>query len=570
VIRMKTKSLPLILLLAFSVVGMLCHVSLAQETIVAIDPVIGTANPLETYAINVTVANVTGLNSWEFKIKWDTFILAFPPTIMEGPFLSSVGSTIMFENPLQLVSSYQVGVTLTTAVSASGSGTLATVEFQVLSAGNCTLELYDTFLYDVNGTEITHTATGAYFYTLKPFPSFTWTPEQPIPGDTVTFNASASYSPANQTIVSYGWDFGDNSTGSGVIVDHAYAEYRFDPYIVNLTVTDDLDESWWLAQELRLWRDVTMSDLWPTLDDWNLETVDKIIPRGTWEWYGSTGDTGLPEEYGPSLTLIATATNLGSVDETVIFHTYIDSNTTVIGDEYTAYWWGPYADWTLTEAEVDIAAGKASGWNLWFYWWLLDSPPGNTTGNYLPLGDYTVTVIAETFEGEQVTDNNNITVTVSIVPEISLVPDTGIASTTIAGTFNPDSTITITWDGTPIPTIPRPLITDANGDFTAIISVLTQDEPGLHFVNASDEEGNWAEASFTVLNMTGPAGPTGPAGAAGATGATGAAGATGATGAKGDKGDPGADAPTEYLWASLILAIIAILIAGYGIFRKTA
>jgi hypothetical protein len=472
----------------------------------------------------------------------------------------------MFENPLQLVSSYQVGVTLTTKTSVNGSGTLATVEFQVLSAGNCTLELYDTFLFDVNGTEITHTTTDAYFYTTKPFPSFTWSPAQPIPGDTVTFDASASYSPANQTIVSYDWNFGDNSTGTGMIVDHTYTEYRSDPYIVNLTVTDDLDASWSLTQELRIWRDVTMSDLWPTLDDWNLETVDKIIPRGSLEWYGPTANTGLPEEYGPSLTLLATATNIGSVDETVKVRIYIDRDTAVVGDEYTAYWWGPYADWTETEAEVDIAAGKATGWNLWFYWWLLDSPAGDTTGNYLPTGDYTATCVIETFEGEQVIDNNNMTVVISIVGQVSLTPESGIATTTITGAgFDPDSTITIAWDGTPIPTVPSPLTTDSDGSFTAIISVLTQDEPGAHNITVTDASGNSGVATFTVLDMTGPAGATGATGPAGPTGATGATGPAGATGAT---GQTGAAAPTEILWGSLGLGIIAILIAGYGVFRK--
>ena len=138
----------------------------------------------------------------------------------------------------------------------------------------------------------------------------------------------------------------------------------------------------------------------------------------------------------------------------------------------------------------------------------------------------------------------------------SLAPDTGFAATTIeGGGFAANSKITITWDGTPIPTVPSPLITDENGNFTAIISVPTQTEPGAHTVRATDEEGFWAEATFTVLDMTGPQGPKGD---------------TGDTGPKGDTGDTGAAAPTEYLWASLILAIIAILIAAFGIFRKTA
>jgi len=126
---------------------------------------------------------------------------------------------------------------------------------------------------------------------------------------------------------------------------------------------------------------------------------------------------------------------------------------------------------------------------------------------------------------------------------LTLTPDTGFAATTIEGSgFAANSEITVTWDGTTIPTVPSPLITNGDGAFVAIISVLTPNDPGPHTVVATDGDGSGTSVEFTALDMTGPAGPTGP---------------------------EGADAPQEYLWASLILAIIAILIAGFGIFRKT-
>lgn len=54
---------------------------------------------------------------------------------------------------------------------------------------------------------------------------------------TSTFDASASYSPVLSPIVSYEWDFGDGSTGTGVRVTHPYT--LAGKYRVNLTVTDD-------------------------------------------------------------------------------------------------------------------------------------------------------------------------------------------------------------------------------------------------------------------------------------------------------------------------------------------
>ncbi len=62
-------------------------------------------------------------------------------------------------------------------------------------------------------------------------------------GAKVQFNGSASYDP-DGAIVSYYWEFGDGSTGLGVAPNHTYAAYMwngtaYQPFIVNLTVTDD-------------------------------------------------------------------------------------------------------------------------------------------------------------------------------------------------------------------------------------------------------------------------------------------------------------------------------------------
>lgn len=66
--------------------------------------------------------------------------------------------------------------------------------------------------------------------------NFTFSPDPPNVGDTVSFNASAS-TDTTGTIISYRWDFGDTTTGSGVTTTHVYDLEG--NYVVNLTVADD-------------------------------------------------------------------------------------------------------------------------------------------------------------------------------------------------------------------------------------------------------------------------------------------------------------------------------------------
>jgi PKD repeat protein/subtilisin family serine protease len=70
----------------------------------------------------------------------------------------------------------------------------------------------------------------------SPTARFSYTPTNPDPGDVVAFDGSASSDP-DGTIVAWEWDFGDGTTGSGVVVNHAFPADG--TYTVTLTVRDD-------------------------------------------------------------------------------------------------------------------------------------------------------------------------------------------------------------------------------------------------------------------------------------------------------------------------------------------
>ena len=69
-----------------------------------------------------------------------------------------------------------------------------------------------------------------------PVASFTASPNPVAPGSLVAFDASLSYDP-DGTIISYSWNFGDQSNGTGVTTTHAYVASG--TYTAILTVVDN-------------------------------------------------------------------------------------------------------------------------------------------------------------------------------------------------------------------------------------------------------------------------------------------------------------------------------------------
>lgn len=69
-----------------------------------------------------------------------------------------------------------------------------------------------------------------------PTPRFTFVPESPAAFNDVRFDGSTSDAGLGAVITSYAWDFGDGSTGTGVVATHRFTAAG--SYVVRLTVTN--------------------------------------------------------------------------------------------------------------------------------------------------------------------------------------------------------------------------------------------------------------------------------------------------------------------------------------------
>jgi len=182
------------------------------ETKIYVDPAIGTASPGETFTVNVKIANVKDLWDYEFRLRWDPALLDVT-RVTEGSFLNAEGYYDTFfvkkEDFPSIGHLYVVSTLMAPARGTSGDGTLAIVEFQVLDAGNCTLDLYGTLLHDPRMPpeehEIQHTAEDGFFkYPLSEIgvdPSSILDPSL-IRGD--AFNVSIGITMALEV---YAWSF---------------------------------------------------------------------------------------------------------------------------------------------------------------------------------------------------------------------------------------------------------------------------------------------------------------------------------------------------------------------------
>ncbi|HXX87678.1 MAG TPA: cohesin domain-containing protein, partial [Candidatus Acidoferrum sp.] len=133
------------------------HSAGCDGTVISISPASSTLpkSAIGTnFQVNISISDVANLWSWKVSLVWNPSVLDFT-NITEGPFLMSGGSTLFLNAPTQSNGSLpEISDTLLENVSASGNGTLVTVNFNVTGSGQSDITLNDTVLLQPS-TELT-------------------------------------------------------------------------------------------------------------------------------------------------------------------------------------------------------------------------------------------------------------------------------------------------------------------------------------------------------------------------------------------------------------------------------
>jgi PKD repeat protein len=139
----------------------------------------------------------------------------------------------------------------------------------------------------------------------RPIASFTYSPQNPLINEAVTFDASDSYD-ADGAIVAYIWDFGDAQTSTDAATSHTYT--NFGTYTVMLNVTDNDGFKGTKSSEIRVTKTPIASFTFAPSSPLAFQTItfdaSSSTPNGgsITEYFWDFGDDNIANETDPITT----------------------------------------------------------------------------------------------------------------------------------------------------------------------------------------------------------------------------------------------------------------------------
>ena len=166
----------------------------ASTTTVSVVPSSVTAYVGQNFSIDIAISDVLDLYGWEFKLSWNASLLDVV-NVTEGTFLKNGGSTFWYYKVNETDGRLVADCTLLGDVQGvSGSGVLATITFNVLDVGNCSLDLYEVTLLDSSEQLIACQVIDGYGSFRAPHDialvDISFSPNVVLPGDIVNINVT--------------------------------------------------------------------------------------------------------------------------------------------------------------------------------------------------------------------------------------------------------------------------------------------------------------------------------------------------------------------------------------------
>ncbi len=184
----------------------------------------------DTIRIDVNMTNSPPLVSFGIQVVYDFSVLSLKPLDLTGTVFGEIGGNVI---PTPIPPRVRLDGFCIGCIWPGGNGTLVHLDFQVQKEGVSPLALYETLFGQPGVGGFAHEIVDGYFTNtekLGPVADFTFTPAQPMQGDEVTFDASATSDPdcldpcTQPGIQFYDWFFGSTDptsfTVSGPTIKH--------------------------------------------------------------------------------------------------------------------------------------------------------------------------------------------------------------------------------------------------------------------------------------------------------------------------------------------------------------
>jgi len=404
------KSKSIIILTVFLIAAVLLNPETVSSVTIAklsVDPEIVHSMLGESFAVNITIAGAEYLYAWQTNMSFNSDVLDFV-NVTEGDFLARQPEGTFGALKVKESSVLFGWTTQGVYVGESGSGVLATVEFEVVAEGESLLKfetdpvyinetstwVYPTYLRaqnspnpppDFDNLEFT-AYDGLFTNTITPpVADFTYSPDPPAINELISFDASASSATSPLEIIEYHWDFGD---GANATVTTPTTEYMYTTggvFTASLVVIDDATASALIQSKFNT---TGMPQIW--YETFSRKEVTLNIAFG----------------HDVAVTNVAVSKTVVNAGEAVSIDVTVRNDGTESEDfGVTAY----YGTNTIDTQQVEsLSPGNEE--TLTFSW--------DTAG--VAEGDYQIKAVASTVEGETDTEDNEFkdgSVKINVVSE---------------------------------------------------------------------------------------------------------------------------------------------------------